>query len=281
MTVITTPAPTTWALLPGLLLAPSDMEPVAAVVREQFPGSTVRVLDSWETAVTAPVDEVRAALGLTGTNTPGSVGLVGHSVGGMAAVEWALTHPEEIGAVVLLDPTAPFVPGAPERAAPAGVSFLVEQLVHRAGLLVSRWPAVTRRGPELRRRAWSRATGRPDTLPDDEATRRYGTGDAWRLLLKQYEQSWVQAERVTRLFADGAPALDRLAVRPVQLVGWGRRGQGAFLRESREVAARLGARAYGLPGEGHLFPLTRPDAVAQVLRDEVPTGALTPVRDEP
>ena len=49
------PPPGTWVVLPGLLLAPSDMEPVARVLREQFPAATVLVLDSWETAVTAPV----------------------------------------------------------------------------------------------------------------------------------------------------------------------------------------------------------------------------------
>src|SRR6478609_3655874 len=121
---ITTPAPTTWVVLPGLLLAPSDMEPVARVVREQFPDATVRVLDSWDTAVTAPVAAIRAELGLADDQAPGSVGLVGHSVGGLAAIEWALTHPEELGAVLLLDPTTPFLPRRPERPAPVGLTLL-------------------------------------------------------------------------------------------------------------------------------------------------------------
>ncbi|MEK8226020.1 alpha/beta fold hydrolase [Oerskovia sp. M15] len=77
------------------------------MVREQYPDATVQVLDSWETAVTAPVEAIRAQLGLTAEQRPGSVGLVGHSVGGLAAIEWALTHPDELGAVVLLDPTTP------------------------------------------------------------------------------------------------------------------------------------------------------------------------------
>ncbi len=273
---IIAPAPTTWVVLPGLLLAPSDMEPVARVVREQYPDATVLVLDSWDTAVTAPVGEVRAQLGLVEAQAPGSVGLVGHSVGGLAAIEWALTHPEEVGAVLLLDPTTPFLPRRPERPAPVGLTLLAERVVHTSGLLLSRCPAVTRWGPALRRRAWYDATHRPDPLPDDEAVRRYGTPEAWRLLTGQYEQSWAQAERVTELFARDAGALQRLAVRPVQLVGWGRRGQGAFLREERELGARLGARVYGLRGEGHMFPLTRPDVVAQVLRGEVPDGAVAP-----
>jgi len=198
-------------------------------------------------------------------------------VGGLAAIEWALTHPEEVGAVLLLDPTTPFLPRRPERPAPVGLTLLAERVVHTSGLLLSRCPAVTRWGPALRRRAWYDATHRPDPLPDDEAVRRYGTPEAWRLLTGQYEQSWAQAERVTALFARDAGALRRLAVRPVQLVGWGRRGQGAFLRDERELGARLGAEVYGLRGEGHMFPLTRPDVVAQVLRGEVPDGAVAPV----
>ncbi len=275
-TVTATPPPTTWVVLPGLLLAPSDMEPLARVVREQFPAATVLVLDSWETAVTAPAAAIRASLGLTGAHQPASIGLVGHSVGGLAAIEWALTHPEELGAVVLLDPTAPFLPRRPERPAPVGATLFAERLLHASGTLLSRCGAVTRRGPALRRRAWYDGTHRPDPMPDDEAARRYGTPEAWRLLVGQYEQSWSQAERVTELFARNAAALDRLPVRPVQLVGWGRRGQGPFLREERELGARLGARVYGLPGEGHMFPLTRPDVVAQVLRGEIPEGALAP-----
>lgn len=270
------PPPGTWVVLPGLLLAPSDMEPVARVLREQFPAATVLVLDSWETAVTAPVASIRAALGLSGRHAPASIGLVGHSVGGLAAIEWALTHPDELGAVLLLDPTTPFLPRSPERPAPVGLTLLAERLIHAGGALLSRCRAVTRRGPSLRRRAWYDGTHRPDPMPDDEAARRYGTPEGWRLMVGQYEQSWAQAERVTRLFAARADALERLAVRPVQLVGWGRRGQGPFLREARELGAHLGARVYGLPGEGHLFPLTRPDVVAQVLRGQVPEGALAP-----
>ncbi|MEV7963032.1 alpha/beta hydrolase [Oerskovia paurometabola] len=274
-----TPPPATWVILPGLLLAPSDMEPLARVVRDQFPAATVLVLDSWETAVTAPVAAIRASLGLAGRHASASIGLVGHSVGGLAAIEWALSFPEELGAVVLLDPTAPFLPRRPERPAPVGATLLAERLVHAGGTLLSRCGAVTRRGPALRRRAWYDGTHRPDPMPDDEAARRYGTPEAWRLLVGQYEQSWSQAERVTELFADRSDALDLLAVRPVQLVGWGTRGQGPFLREERELGARLGAQVYGLPGEGHLFPLTRPDVVAQVLRGEVPDGALAPDTD--
>lgn len=268
--------PSTWVVLPGLLLAPGDMEPVARVVREQYPAATVLVLDSWRTAVTAPVAAIRAELGLTGEQEPASIGLVGHSVGGLAAIEWTLTHPDELGAVVLLDPTAPFLPRRPERAAPVGVTLLVEKLLHAGGTLVSRCGAVTRRGPALRRQAWYGRTHSRDPMPPEEAVRRYGTPEAWRLLVGQYEQSWSQAERVTELFARDADALARLTVRPVQLVGWGRRGQGPLLREARELGARLGATVYGLPGEGHLFPLTRPDVVAQVLRGEVPRGALAP-----
>ena len=217
---ITTPAPTTWVVLPGLLLAPSDMEPVARVVREQFPDATVRVLDSWDTAVTAPVAAIRAELGLADDQAPGSVGLVGHSVGGLAAIEWALTHPEELGAVLLLDPTTPFLPRRPERPAPVGLTLLAERVVHTSGLLLSRCGAVTRRGPALRRRAWYDATHRPDPLPDDEAVRRYGTPEAWRLLTGQYEQSWAQAERVTALFArDAAAMLEELSAAYQQRFG--------------------------------------------------------------
>lgn len=276
MALARTPVPTTWVVLPGLLLAPTDMEPVARAVRERHPDAEVLVLDSWENPVTSPVASIRAGLGLAGLRARGSIGLVGHSVGGLAAIEWALSRPQEVGALVLLDPTPPFLVRRPERAAPAGLGLVAERAVHAGGRLLSRCGAVTTRGPALRRRAWFARTGRPDPLPAEEAARRYGTPEAWRLLMGQYEQSWAQAERVTRLFAERGDALDVMPARPTLLVGWGRRGMGAFLREERELGERLGAAVYGLPGEGHLFPLTRPDAVAQVLRGRVPVGAVAP-----
>lgn len=245
-----------WVVLPGLALAPEDFAPL---VHALGPGD-VRVLDAWRTPVTAPSDELRAALGLAGPDDPDGVGIVGHSAGGLAALEWTLRHPGEVRRLVLLDPSSPFErhrpslhPGTPwTRAGRAAVGAAARALA----------PA----GPALRRAAVRAVAAVPDALAPDVAAARYGDRSGWLEIADQWTASWVQAPRVRGLLAAGA------AVPPSAhpLLVTGTRAGARFLREQRETAERLHIPRVGLAGEGHLFPLTRPDVVARLARDDAP-----------
>ncbi|WP_216093463.1 hypothetical protein, partial [Cellulosimicrobium cellulans] len=106
------------------------------------------------------------------------------------------------------------------------------------------------------------AARRADPLAADVAAVRYGDGTAWPVLADQWFASWAQARRVRALLDDGrrlAPTTDALQVT-------GTRASARFLRSQRELAGRLGIPRVGLSGEGHLFPLTRPDVVGRLVR---------------
>jgi pimeloyl-ACP methyl ester carboxylesterase len=83
---------TCWVLLPGLAESPEEFGEVLALL----PGSDLRVVDGWSTPVTSPVSELRAGVTLP-------VGVLGHSIGGLAALRWTLTHPQEVDRLVLID----------------------------------------------------------------------------------------------------------------------------------------------------------------------------------
>ncbi|MET3973785.1 alpha/beta hydrolase [Cellulosimicrobium sp. BE325] len=247
----------TWVVLPGLALTPEDFAPLArALGTASGPGAParsddVRVLDAWRVPVTGPVDVVRAGLGVDGSEP---VDLVGHSVGGLTAIEWALLHPGEVRRLVLLDPTSPWEVHLPALhtgtvAARAGTAV--------AGALAAGL-AVT--GPALRRAGVRVVTRAPDRLPHDLARARYGSRDAWTLLAHQWFASWEQAPRVRALLDDG----HRLPAGAEPLLVAGLRASARFLRAQRELSDRLTVPRVGLAGEGHLYPLTRPDAVARL-----------------
>ncbi|MDF9877518.1 alpha/beta fold hydrolase [Cellulosimicrobium cellulans] len=243
----------TWVVLPGLALTPEDFAPLARALGS--PGGTddVRVLDAWRVPVTGPVSAVRAVLGVDGSEP---VDLVGHSVGGLTAIEWALLHPDEVRRLVLLDPTSPWEAHFPAlhtgralaRAGTAAASVLA------AGLAVT--------GPELRRVGVRVVARRPDRLTRHVSRARYGSRDAWTALAHQWFASWEQAPRV-RALLDGGRALPP-SVQPLLVTGL--RASARFLRQQRELSARLAVPRVGLAGEGHLFPLTRPDVVAHLAR---------------
>lgn len=237
-------------VLPGLALTPEDFGPL---VRAVAPDGDARVLDAWRTPVTDPVDAVRQALGVDGASR---VVLVGHSSGGLAALEWALLHPEEVARLVLLDPESPLEPHVP--ALHPGTPLARAGTVSAGALGRALAPA----GPALRRLAFALAARRRDRLAAEVAAARYGDDRAWPALADQWFASWAQARRVRSLLDDGrslAPTTDALLVT-------GLRASARFLRAQRELAERLDVPRVGLAGEGHLFPLTRPDVVARLVR---------------
>ncbi len=87
---------TTWIVVPGLAETPEEFGRVV----ELLPELDVRVIDPWCTSITSDVDTLRAAAGVA----PGAeIGLVGHSIGGLAVLRWALTRPLEVTRLVLVD----------------------------------------------------------------------------------------------------------------------------------------------------------------------------------
>ena len=89
----------TWFILPGWGLPPKDYEKLAGLL-----GPDTRTLDSWKVPLTADTDDIRAELGAL--DSP-KVDLLGHSLGGLAAIEWAVRRPELVRQLVGFDPPAP------------------------------------------------------------------------------------------------------------------------------------------------------------------------------
>ena len=249
----------TWLILPGWGLPPSDYQKMAKLL-----GPDTRVLDSWKVALTANTDDIRAELGAA--DSP-SVDLMGHSLGGLAAIEWALRYPAQVRRLVLLDPTAP--DDAPSRSWMKGrIRRVADGLA--GATVVALWPAAER----LRRWTIRRSTGAPDDLPRDEAHARYGTRESCRFLAGQLSESWEHAARVARMLDGGAAPCRESA--PLLLVGAGKGGQCGFLRSQWDLGRKLHARTIMLAGQDHLFPLSRPDLVFRHVEKTEP-NAETPL----
>lgn len=253
-------------VLPGLAETAEEFD---AVRRLLPPGYDVRVLDAWRTPVTAPVDQLRAELGLTGP-----VGLVGHSIGGLAALRWALREPAEVTALVLVDSSLPSEDGTSwlhsGRFGDTAVRSLLTA-VGRTGLTRLAGPAAR----DLLLRLGTR-TGR-DPLRRATVRSRYGAADAWPRFWNELSASWSMAAEVSRALAGPHPVLPPVT----QLVATGsalpdRLSAGLtrrWLRDQRALADLLGADLEVLPDAAHLVHLDRPDAIAAAIR----TLATTPV----
>ena len=239
----------TWLILPGWGLPPKDYEKLADLL-----GPDTRTLDSWKVPLTADTDDIRAELGASDSQ---KVDLLGQSLGGLAAIEWALRRPGQVRQLVLIDPTAPDeVPS----------HFHVEGKLRRgmdklAGAAVE---ALWRVGPKIRRWGIRQTTGSEDTLPINEARARYGTRENSRRLAEPLPASWVHAARVDALLDVGAHKEQRgRRPAPLLLVGAGSGKQRRFLRSQWDLGRKLHARTIMLTGQNHVFPLTRPGLVVR------------------
>lgn len=246
---------TPWIVLPGLAETPEEFDQVLGLL----PGRDIRVLDPWQTPVTASVDELRAA---TKAGTP--LRLAGHSIGGLAVLRWALTHPGEIEHLVLIDTSLTsetgwswLYPGT--RADRMIRSFLT--FVGRTGL-----PRLI--GPTLRRSlVWVGSATNRDLLSKATARARYGAANSWLLFWDDLANSWTLAAEVKALLQNPPPNLPPTVVL-VATGGSSRFTAKSWLAGQRELAAKLNTTVLEvLSDSAHLVHLDRPDAIAKALSD--------------
>jgi pimeloyl-ACP methyl ester carboxylesterase len=240
-----------WIVLPGLAETPEEF----ARVVELLPAEDLRVIDPWRTPITSDVDALRTAAGVPADV---EIGLVGHSIGGLAALRWALTRPLEVTRLVLVDTSLTsetgwrrLYPGT--RGDRAVRAFL--RLLGRIG-----GPRLL--GPTLRRlfvRIGSRSN--QDLLSKATARARYGAASSWVLFWDELASSWELAAEVAKLVAGPVGAVAPTVVL-VATGGSSRFTADRWLAGQRRLADRLGGTVDVLPDSAHLVHLDRPDAIA-------------------
>lgn len=285
-----------WVILPGLALTPADYSALSRDLRGI-------VFDAWVVDLTAPIDEIRAHILSElrshhgGREAHEKLSLLGHSMGGLLALEWAARFPDEVATVVLADPTPP------ANVTPSNMSARQHRVV--AGMLAPVLPA-------LRAGLWAAQTRSKEHLGRQELKRRYGTHTGARALVRHNSQCAALQQRVdqalrgsglpgnvTILQLVGAPSapprwreyLDsdprqqgagspprnnhtcslrtrsalRAAVRwGIAYAEWGL--QRRFVAEQRDLSQRIGSRLEFLDGVNHLFPITHPRRVIARMR---------------
>jgi len=231
-------------LLPGLTLPVDDYADLVAVL----PGETV-VLDTLVVPVTGETAKLRAYM----VPAP-PYELVGHSVGALAALEWAAAHPGEVSRVVLLDPSDPF--GAPVPVALGGASGRL--LVAVVGAL-SRSRRIARALGRWGRRNVLNSYGVvDDPLPPSRLDELFATPQGLAAVAEQVVGVPAQVRRVRALLEAG--------FRPPDVVVIGSSdGSTADNAATAALAGRLGTTVVVVPG-AHLFPMTHPATTAAAMR---------------
>jgi pimeloyl-ACP methyl ester carboxylesterase len=246
---------TTWVVLPGLAETPEEFDRVV----ELLPGLDLRVIDPWCTPVTSDVDELRRAAGVP---AEAEIGLIGHSIGGLAVLRWALTRPLEVSRVVLVDTSLTsetgwrwLYPGTRgDRAVRAFLRFL-----GRIGVPQLLGPAVRRLIVRIG------STTNRDLLSKATARKRYGDALSWLLFWGELASSWELAAEVGKLVAgpvgEVAPTILLVATG-----GSSRFTADRWLAGQRRLADVLDGTVEVLPDSAHLVQLDRPDAIATAVR---------------
>jgi pimeloyl-ACP methyl ester carboxylesterase len=246
---------TTWVVLPGLAETPEEF----ARVVELLPGLDLRVIDPWCTPITSTVDELRTAAGVP---AEAEIGLIGHSIGGLAVLRWALTRPLDLTRLVLVDTSLTsetgwrwLYPGTRgDRIVRALLRFL-----GRIGVPQLLGPAVRRLIVRLG------STTNRDLLSKATARKRYGDASSWLLFWDELASSWELAAEVGKLVA--GPVGE---VVPTTLLvatgGSSRFTADRWLAGQRRLADVLGGTVEVLPDSAHLVHLDGPDAIAAAVR---------------
>jgi lipase len=190
------------------------------------------------------------------------IGLVGHSIGGLAVLRWALTRPDEVARLVLVDTSLTsetgwraFYPGTRgDRAVRAAA-----RLLGRAGVPRLLGPAVRRLIVRLG------STSNDDLLSKATAKARYGGDASWLLFWDELAGSWELAAEVAKLVAGPITAIPPTTLL-VATGGTSRFTAKSWLAGQQRLAERLTGTVEVLPDSAHLVHLDRPDAIAAAVR---------------
>lgn len=235
-----------WVIVPGLSLIPDDYQRLCALL----PGRAT-VIDAWENDPTGDIDELRKTV-----DTTEPFGLIGHSIGGNTALEWALKYPHDISRLVLLDPSAPltFAGGWLTR----GTVFerYAAPSMDKVAEILTPW------GANIRRRMFLRATGVHDHLPHVHAVHRYSNHSGLQTIVDQWFSSWEQEYRLSSLLMSGH-TLDQ-SLRPLIVCSSGK-PRSVSVRKQRRLARLIGAELQITEGADHMFPVTEPQRVIAAL----------------
>ncbi len=177
------------------------------------------------------------------------VRIVGHSLGGFAALELAQTHPGGIDGVMIVDalPFAGMIYG--------GAGATVEMIAPQAGIARDRLLAMAATGE-----AMPPAT---QLALSDEGKARI---TAWTAGVDLPTVAHAMYEDLTTDARPGLPALKVPLTILVPLAGSEAEQEAARRLYESAYAAAPGARIVTLPGSGHLAMLDQPQAFAQAVR---------------
>ncbi len=241
----------TWIVLPGLAETPEEF----ARVVELLPDEDLRVIDPWRTPITSSVDELRTAAAVP---ADAEIGLIGHSIGGLAALRWALTRPLEVTRLVLVDTSL---------TSETGVRWLYpgtrgDRAVRAFLRLLGRIGVPQLLGPGVRRlivRIGSMTNH--DLLSMATARKRYGEALSWLLFWDELASSWELAAEVGKLVA--APVGEVASTTLLVATGGSSRFTASrWLAGQRRLADVLDGSVEVLSDSAHLMHLDRPDAIA-------------------
>ena len=197
------------------------------------------------------VDDLRALLDLVGIER---VGLVGGSVGGSVAVDFALAHPVRVGALVLAAPALGGHEWSKEMrrfGAEEDAALDAGELERAVEMIVELWLAGPRRGLEV---------VEPALVERVRAMQR----NAFEVQLAAYA-----ADPPPQPVSADPPAAERLGEIAVPtLVLAGEEDLGDFLAIADRVETEVpGAREVLLPDTGHLLTMERPERFSELLDD--------------
>lgn len=261
-----------WIILPGLACPPQDY---AELQRELG----AWVMDAWVVGLDATIDELREyafreiaeQFGQDAAKEP--VRILGHSMGGLLAIEWAAMYPEEVAEIILADPTTPRDARVTRWDAGERVwGFLGTECGARVpGALLA--PVL----PFMRWLMTHTETKGKDALTKEERKRYFHSVHAGQTLIRQNCACEMVQRRAFNLLGreEGAakgwlgetPVTLLVADEPANASDIDLQEPSAFVREQMQLARRLGVEPHFHPSVGHLFPIYKPQLVLQYVQN--------------